>query len=131
MTKKILVERWQKLAGILKEETVDEAQFAADPMKNIDTMWQPMGDEDYEPAEGEPMMVGSVQDEEFSLDDFEADEEGLTVREPDWEADPEYAEDELGDLYGMSWEEAEKQHEKDMYQHGRPVIRDTDIGRKS
>src|SRR5690606_3920010 len=60
MTKKILVERWQKLAGILKEETVDEAQFAADPMKNIDTMWQPMGDEDYEPAEGEPMMVGSV-----------------------------------------------------------------------
>lgn len=137
MTKKILVERWQKLAGILKEETVEEAQFATDPMKNIDTSWQSVGkDPEYEEVyadelEQEPTMVGSVQDEEFDLDDFEAGEEGLTVREPDWEADPEYAEDELGDLYGMSWEEAEEQHEKDMYQHGRPVIRDTDIGRKS
>lgn len=141
----IAVNRWQRLAGILKEnkedisstEEIVESQFATDPMKSIDTSWQSVGkDPDYEQVfsgelEQEPTMIGSVQDEEFNLDDFDSEEEGLTTREPDWEADPEYDEDGLGDLYGQSWEDAESQHEKDLYSHGRPVIRDTDIGRKS
>lgn len=39
-----------EIGGILKEKVVDKAQFAADPVKSIDTMSQSMGDEDYEPA---------------------------------------------------------------------------------
>lgn len=153
MTKEILVERWQKLAGILVEQEgqsefvipneekpaeekapeikMDEAQFASDPLDNIDTRWQPLDGRDYEAEDNEPMMVGSPQDEEFSLDDFDAGEEGLSVREPDWESDPEYDEDELGELYGLSWEEAEEQNKRDVSRYGSPIVRDWDLGRKS
>jgi len=122
---------YKKLTGAEESDrkNIGEAQFAKDALEDIETLWQPKPGEDYELGvdyQQPPTMIGSVQDEEFSLDDFDPEDEGLTIREPGYEADPEYDEDQLGDLYGSTWEE-----EEERTHWGEPVFRDTDIGRKS
>lgn len=124
---------YNKLTGAEEgdRENIGEAQFAKDALEDIDTRWQPRPEEDFEASPETPTMIGSAADEEFSLDDFDPEEEGLVVKEPGHEADPEYDEDKLGDLYGLSWEEAEKERDEEIRRWGQPAVRDTDVGRKS
>lgn len=89
-----------KIKSFLGQEGLHEAQFAKDALEDIDTMVQPDLDKDYEPNPRTPTMIGSAADEEFDLDSFDPDDEGLSLRKMGDEIDPEYDEDDLADLVG-------------------------------
>jgi hypothetical protein len=90
-------------AKSLYGESVNETQFAKDALEDIDTSYQPDPGEDYEPNPRTPKFTGAILDDDDFAErgvEFNPEDEGLSVRSVDDELDPEYGEDDLGDLFG-------------------------------